>query len=79
MCSIDSVQKVEEIVGYQFARKENLVQALKSAGAEESDHDGNRVFARLGKPLIELYASQTKFSAGAKAGVHQCKGKLTRR
>ena len=73
MASIDHLRRVEEIIQYQFARKGYLSQALKSAGAEEDDHDGNRAFARLGKPLIELYVSQTELSAGTKPGSHRRK------
>ena len=64
-------QRAEAALGYNFTEKENLVRSLKSPGAEESDHDGNRVLARLGKPLIELYASQKKLQAGATAGMPQ--------
>ena len=77
MSLLSCVQKAEQIVGYQFSQKEKLIQALKSPGAEENDHDGNQVLARLGKPLIELYASQMKFTTGARAGMHRSYERLT--
>ncbi|KAF2129713.1 hypothetical protein P153DRAFT_418345 [Dothidotthia symphoricarpi CBS 119687] len=63
----ERIQRAETTLGYIFTDKYILVRALTSPGVEERDHDGNRVLARLGKPLIELYAIHKKLLVGASA------------
>lgn len=59
---------VEDIVEYKFQNQNWAAVALTAAGAEEINHDGNRMCARYGRLLIQLYV----LNNAQKAGVSSC-------
>jgi hypothetical protein len=68
MATQDHVRYVEAIVKYQFLNQNWATVALTAAGAEEFNHHGNRMCARYGRLLIELYV----LDHAQKAGVPPC-------
>src|SRR5438270_10874779 len=68
MATNEHVRQTERIIEYRFANAEYAIQALTAAGANEQNHDGNRMFARYGKLFIELYVLDRSYLAGATRG-----------
>ncbi|RAK95352.1 RNase3 domain protein [Aspergillus ibericus CBS 121593] len=62
------LEQIESITGYRFRNENCLLEALKAAGADERNHDGNRPLAQVGKAFVELcsvkfgYLSRTERS-----------------
>jgi hypothetical protein len=55
MATPDNVRYVEDKIGYKFTSPYWPTIALTAAGAEEFNHDGNRLCARHGRLLIEWF------------------------
>jgi hypothetical protein len=68
MATQDDIRHVEKIVDYKYHSQHWATVALTAAGAEEFNHDGNRMCARYGRLLIELYV----LNNAQKAGVSPC-------
>lgn len=64
MASQEQILHIERLVGYTFIDKTRVTGALTCAGVEEDNHDGNRVFARFGRVVIELYVLQSGYQKG---------------
>jgi hypothetical protein len=64
MAHQDHVSYVEDLIQYKFHNREWATIALTAAGAEEFNHDGNRMCARYGRVLIEFYVLNNCHSAG---------------
>ncbi len=69
MTEARNVKTVEDIIGYQFQSKRNLLfQALTAEGADEADWDGNRRLARLGTALTEFLLVYLEYDLHAETG-----------
>jgi len=64
MATQDHVRIVEYLIKYEFEIKSWAFIALTAAGAEEFNHHGNRMCARYGRLLIELYVLNNTHKAG---------------
>jgi hypothetical protein len=62
------VRHVEGKIGYTFLSPYWPTTALTAAGAEEFDHDGNRLFARHGRVLIEWFVLNHAHIGNASTG-----------
>lgn len=51
---LDCVEQMFERLGYQFTNRELVRLSLTAAGAESSNHDGNRRLALVGQAIINL-------------------------
>lgn len=60
-----SMSRLQRAIGYQFEQKNILKLALTAAGAEETNHDGNRKLAQLGEALIESVLVDKAYSEGS--------------
>jgi hypothetical protein len=69
MATQENVRSVENLIQHQFEAKELGTVALTAAGAETLNHHGNRVCARYGRLLIEIYVLNCVHSAGFSPGV----------
>ena len=55
MAAKNDVCYVESLISHQFVDPQWATTAITAAGADEFDHDGNRICARYGRVFIELY------------------------
>jgi hypothetical protein len=62
------IRYVEDLIKYKFKIPNSAAVALTAAGAEEFNHHGNRMCARYGRLIIELYV----LNNAQKAGVSPC-------
>lgn len=62
------IHDVESKIGYEFNNKLLLFQALKCAGAEETDYDGNRRLSQLGAYLIDFLLMLVTYTARTTRG-----------
>lgn len=60
-----SMSRLQRAMGYQFEQESILTLALTAAGAEETNHDGNRRLAQLGEALIESVLVDKAYSEGS--------------
>jgi dsRNA-specific ribonuclease len=56
---------LQEKIGYSFTDIKYLKQALKAAGAEINDYDGNRELAKRGESLLQGIVVDKTLSEGA--------------
>lgn len=69
MASPASVYAVENIIGYNFrSRRDLLLKALTAAGATQEDWDGNRKLAQFGTGLSEFLLNYLAYEAEATRG-----------
>jgi dsRNA-specific ribonuclease len=57
------INEVQDIIGYTYKQINLGVQALTAAGADETNHDGNRRLAQLGESLIEFILVSDSFGS----------------
>jgi hypothetical protein len=55
MATAYDVELLGQTLGRSFVDAAIAKRALTSAGADETDLDGNRTYASWGRPLLELY------------------------
>ncbi len=71
MAGIADMVKVEQIIGYDFGKKDFLKLSLTAAGADPGNHDGNRKLAQLGQSALQLAVADEGYE------VSNSRGKLT--
>jgi hypothetical protein len=69
MATRDHVHYIEDLIRYKFKTRDWATTALTAAGAEESNHHGNRMCARYGRLLIQLYILKNGHGASDSPGV----------
>jgi hypothetical protein len=68
MDALDCIRHIESIIDHKFSNQYWPTLALTAAGAEESNHDGNRMCARWGREAIQLYVLKRGHGRGDSPG-----------
>jgi hypothetical protein len=59
---------VQDAIGYRFRKESLITRALTAAGADPSNHEGNRQMAQCGDAYLHFLVVHDGYKKGARRG-----------
>lgn len=76
MLELEPADQAQRFLSYTFEHRRLLNLALTAPGADETNHDGNRMLTRKGSLALELVLTQEVEKRGLKCGKYSSRSNL---